>query len=36
MARAGARVMQFIDEETHRYVAVVVDGRVIFYGASEP
>lgn len=33
LARSGARVMQFIDEETRRYVAVVVDGRLTLYGA---
>jgi hypothetical protein len=33
LARAGKRVMQFL--EGGRYVAVVVDGRVIRYGSSK-
>jgi hypothetical protein len=32
MARAGKRVMQFIQDS--RYVAVVADGKVIMYGKS--
>jgi hypothetical protein len=32
MAREGKRVMQFLQD--HRYVAVVVDGKVILYGKS--
>lgn len=32
LARQGKRVMQFIEEQPRRYVAVVVDGRVILYG----
>ena len=35
LAREGHRVMQFIEEEPRRYVAVVVDGRVIFYGSRQ-
>lgn len=35
MAREGKRVMQFIEEQPRRYVAVVVDGRVISYGSSQ-
>lgn len=34
LAREGHRVMQFLEEQPRRYLAVVVDGRVIFYGSS--
>ena len=33
MARSGKKVMQFLSEG--RYVAVVVDGRVMLYGKAE-
>ena len=33
LARAGKKVMQFLSEG--RYVAVVVDGRVMLYGKAE-
>lgn len=33
LARAGKRVMQFLDEG--RYVANVVDGKVTFYGGRD-
>ncbi len=33
LARAGHAVVQFIDNETHRFVAVCVDGRVKNYGS---
>ena len=34
MARSGHQVVQFKDAENNRFVAVVVDGEVTFYGAS--
>jgi hypothetical protein len=34
MARAGGKVMQFLADT--RYMAVVVDGRLHFYGESKP
>jgi hypothetical protein len=33
MARKGKKVMQFLKQR--RYVAVVVDGEVLFYGRPE-
>jgi hypothetical protein len=35
LARSGRRVVQFKDAESNKFVAVVVDGEVTFYGASE-
>ena len=35
LARDGRRVVQFRDAETNKFVAVVVDGKVTFYGASK-
>jgi hypothetical protein len=35
LARSGRRVVQFKDAENNRFVAVVVDGEVTFYGASK-
>lgn len=32
LAREGHRLMQFLEEQPRRYLAVVVDGRVTFYG----
>ncbi len=32
LAQAGHKVMQFRDGESGRYIAVVVDGKVKFYG----
>ena len=34
LARQGKKVMQFLQER--RYIAVVVDGKVQFYGTSAP
>jgi len=34
LAKAGHKVMQFRDSESGRYIAVVVDGKVKFYGAE--
>ena len=33
LARSGHRVVQFKDTQTNKFVAVVVDGEVTFYGA---
>ena len=35
LARSGHQVVQFKDAERNRFVAVVVDGEVTFYGASK-
>lgn len=35
LARSGHQVVQFKDAEHNKFVAVVVDGRVTFYGASK-
>jgi hypothetical protein len=35
LARDGHRVVQFKDAESNKFVAVVVDGEVTFYGASK-
>jgi hypothetical protein len=35
LARDGHRVVQFKDAEQNKFVAVVVDGEVTFYGASK-
>ena len=35
LARSGHQVVQFNDAESNRFVAVVVDGEVTFYGASK-
>src|SRR5271165_7337337 len=35
LARSGRQVVQFKDAERNRFVAVVVDGEVTFYGASK-
>ena len=35
LARSGHQVVQFKDVENNRFVAVVVDGEVTFYGASK-
>ena len=35
LARSGHQVVQFKDAENNRFVAVVVDGKVTFYGASK-
>lgn len=35
LARIGHQVVQFKDAENNRFVAVVVDGEVTFYGASK-
>jgi hypothetical protein len=35
LARVGHQVVQFKDAERNRFVAVVVDGEVTFYGASK-
>ncbi len=35
LARAGRRVVQFRDLQTHKYVAVAVDGEVREYGRGE-
>ena len=35
LARSGHQVVQFKDAESNRFVAVVVDGEVTFYGASK-
>ena len=34
LARTGHRVVQFKDAESNKFVAVVVDGEITFYGAS--
>ena len=34
LARAGRAVVQFIDNETHKFVAVCVDGRVKEFGSD--
>ena len=34
LAKAGHKVMQFRDGESGRYIGVVVDGKVKFYGAK--
>src|SRR5689334_22848284 len=34
LARQGKKVMQFLQQR--RYIAVVVDGKVQFYGSSQP
>jgi hypothetical protein len=34
LARSGHQVVQFKDAENNRFVAVVVDGEVTFYGDS--
>ena len=34
LARSGHQVVQFKDAERNKFVAVVVDGEVTFYGAS--
>jgi hypothetical protein len=35
LARSGHQVVQFKDAESNKFVAVVVDGEVMFYGASK-
>ena len=35
LARSGHQVVQFKDAERNKFVAVVVDGEVTFYGASK-
>lgn len=35
LARSGHQVVQFKDVESNRFIAVAVDGEVIFYGASK-
>jgi hypothetical protein len=35
LARSGHQVVQFKDTETNKFVAVVVDGEVTFYGARK-
>src|SRR5271166_3011480 len=35
LARSGHQVVQFKDAENNRFVAVVVDSEVTFYGASK-
>jgi|SRR5271157_4274314 len=35
LARSGRQVVQFKDAERNKFVAVVVDGEVTFYGASK-
>lgn len=35
LARDGHRVVQFKDAERNKFVAVVVDGEVTFYGTSK-
>jgi hypothetical protein len=35
LARSGHQVVQFKDAENNRFVAVVVDGEVTSYGASQ-
>src|SRR5208337_4440024 len=35
LARSGHRVVQFKDVENNRFVAVVVDGKVTFYGMGK-
>ena len=35
LARTGHQVVQFKDVERNKFVAVVVDGEVTFYGASK-
>ncbi len=34
LAKSGRRVVQFKDAESNRFIAVVVDGEVTFYGHS--
>jgi hypothetical protein len=34
-ARSGHKVVQFKDAERNKFVAVVVDGEVMYYGASK-
>src|SRR5208283_1780347 len=35
LARSGRQVVQFKDAESNRFVAVVVDGEVTFYGVGK-
>jgi len=35
LARSGHQVVQFKDAENNKFVAVAVDGKVTFYGASK-
>jgi hypothetical protein len=35
LARGGHKVVQFKDTESNKFVAVVVDGKVTFYGSGE-
>ena len=35
LARSGHKVVQFKDAERNKFVAVVVDGEVMYYGASK-
>ena len=35
LARSGHQVVQFKDVDRNQFVAVVVDGKVTFYGASQ-
>ena len=35
LARSGRQVVQFKDAERNRFVAVVVDGEVTFYGVTK-
>jgi len=35
LARSGHQVVQFKDAESNRFVAVVVDGKVTFYGMGK-
>ena len=35
LARSGHRIVQFKDTQSNKFVAVVVDGEVTFYGASK-
>jgi len=35
LARSGHQVVQFKNSENNRFVAVVVDGEVTYYGASK-
>jgi hypothetical protein len=35
LARAGHQVVQFKDVERNKFVAVVIDGEVTFYGAKK-
>ena len=34
LARSGRRVVQFKDAERNKFIAVAVDGKVIFYGSA--